>query len=76
MRVSILKGTASGATVYSETHRDTTSANGLFLVEIGACVVVSGSFGAINWGQGPYSIKTETDISGGSNYLLAGIWLL
>ena len=72
MRVSILKGTASGATVYSETHRDTTSANGLVSVEIGAGAAVSGSFGAINWGQGPYFIKTETDISGGSNYLLAG----
>jgi len=72
MRLSILKGTASGTTVYSETHRDTTSANGLVSVEIGAGTVVTGSFASINWGQGPYFIKTETDITDGSNYLLTG----
>ena len=66
MRVSIFKGTASGAMVYLETHRDTTSANGLVLIEIAAGSAVSGSFGAINWGQGPYFIKTETDISVGA----------
>jgi hypothetical protein len=70
MRLSILKGKASGTTVYSETHRDTTSANGLVSVEIGAGSVVTGSFVSINWGQGPYFIKTETDITGGTNYLL------
>jgi hypothetical protein len=72
MQVSILKGTATGSTVYAETHRDTTTVNGLVAIEIGAGIVVSGNFGSINWGQGPYFIKTETDITGGTNYLLAG----
>jgi hypothetical protein len=72
MRVSLLKASATGTIVYSETHRDTTTANGLVTVDIGAGTVVSGSFGSINWGQGPYFIKTETDITGGTNYLLIG----
>ena len=72
MRVSLLKASATGTVIYSETHRDTTTANGLVAIEIGAGTVLSGSFAAINWGQGPYFIKTETDITGGTNYLLAG----
>ena len=72
MRVSLLKSSASGTVVYAETHRDTTTTNGLVTVEIGAGTVVSGSFASVNWGQGPYFIKTETDISGGTNYTLYG----
>ena len=70
MRVSLLKSSASGTVVYTETHRDTTTTNGLVTVEIGAGTVVSGSFASVNWGQGPYFIKTETDITGGTNYQL------
>jgi hypothetical protein len=71
MRVSLLKTSATGNVVYAETHRDTTSANGLVTVEIGVGTVVSGSFASVNWGQGPYFIKTETDITGGTNYTLS-----
>lgn len=70
MSVSLLKSSASGTVVYAETHRDTTTNNGLVTVEIGAGTVVSGSFASVNWGQGPYFIKTETDITGGTNYQL------
>jgi uncharacterized protein (TIGR02145 family) len=72
MRVSIIKGSATGTAVYVETHRDTTTNSGLVTLEIGLGTVVTGSFAAINWGQGPYFIKTESDISGGTNYQLAG----
>ena len=68
MRVSILKNSTTGTVDYSEIHRDTTTANGLITVEIGAGAVVSGSFVSIKWGQGPYFIKIETDINGGTNY--------
>jgi hypothetical protein len=73
MRVSLLKSSASGTVVYTETHRDTTTTNGLVTVEIGAGTVVSGSFASVNWGQGPYFIKTETDVTGGTNYTISGI---
>jgi hypothetical protein len=61
VRVSILQGSSSGTAVYVETHTPTTNANGLDSLFIGAGNLVSGSFTSINWGNGPYFIKTETD---------------
>ncbi len=70
MRVTLLKGSATGTAVYTETHTKTTNASGLLSLEIGGGTVVSGSFASIPWGQGPYFIKTETDVAGGTNYQL------
>jgi uncharacterized protein (TIGR02145 family) len=42
-------------------------------LEIGTGTVLSGSFASINWANGPYLIKTETDPTGGTNYGIAGI---
>src|SRR5690606_9188794 len=55
-----------------ETHNASTNANGLLSLVIGAGTVQSGTFSSIDWGNGPYFIKTETDISGGTNYTLTG----
>jgi hypothetical protein len=71
MRVSILQGTSSGTAVYMETHMPTTNANGLVSLEIGGGTT-SDDFSAIDWGNGPYFIKTETDPSGGTNYSITG----
>jgi len=66
MRLSILQGTNP---VYVETHATTTNANGLVSIEIGNGTFVSGvAFSAIDWSAGVYSIKTETDPTGGTNY--------
>ena len=70
MKISILQGSATGSSVYSETHAATSNSNGLVTIEIGTGNIISGNFGSINWGQGAYFIKTETDITGGSNYTL------
>jgi hypothetical protein len=67
-RVSILQGSATGTAVYVETHTPTTNANGLVSIEIGGGTVVSGTFSTINWANGPYFVKTETDPAGGTNY--------
>lgn len=72
MRVSILQTSASGTAVYTETHQPTTNINGLAAFEIGGGTVVSGNFAAINWANGPYFIKTETDPNGGNNYTITG----
>ena len=72
MQVSILQGSASGTAVYVETHNATTNINGLVSIEIGGGTLVSGSFSTINWGNGPFFIKTETDPAGGSNYAITG----
>ena len=72
MRISLLQGSASGASVYTETQSPTTNANGLVSIEIGGGTVVSGNFANINWANGPYFIKTETDPNGGTNYSITG----
>ena len=72
IKISILKGTITGNTVYVETQNTTTDVNGLVSVEIGGGSSVSGNFAAINWGNDSYFIKTETDPDGGSNYTITG----
>jgi hypothetical protein len=68
MRISILQGSASGATIYTETQTPSTNANGLISIEIGNGT----GFDVIDWSTGPYFIKTETDPAGGTNYSISG----
>ena len=72
MQISILQGSASGTPVYVETHTPFTNANGLVSLEIGTGTPVTGTFAAINWANGPYFIKTETDPTGGTAYTITG----
>lgn len=72
MQISILQGSSSGSAVYVETQSPSTNANGLVSLEIGTGSVVSGTFNTIDWGNGPYFIKTETDPAGGTNYTVSG----
>jgi len=70
MRFSILKGSATGTVVYSETHTQSTNMNGLVTVKIGAGTLVSGSYSTINWGADTYFVKIETDPNGANNYTI------
>jgi hypothetical protein len=72
MRISILQTSSSGTAVYVETQTPTTNANGLASIEIGGGTIVNGNFANINWANGPYFIKTESDPSGGNNYTITG----
>ncbi len=72
MQISILQGSANGTAVYAETQIPTTNTNGLVSIEIGGGTVVSGNFSTIDWANGPYFIKTETDPAGGANYTITG----
>ena len=56
--------------VYSETQTATTNANGLVSLQIGMGTALSGTFAGIDWAAGPYYVKTETDLSGGTNYTI------
>lgn len=73
MRVSILQGSTSGTVLYSETQNLFTNLNGLVSLEIGSGIVVQGNIATINWSNGPFYVKTETDILGGTNYTLVGL---
>jgi len=74
MQISILQGSASGTAVYVETQDLTSNTNGLVSIEIGGitATVVSGDFTTIDWANGPYFIKTETDPTGGTSYTITG----
>jgi hypothetical protein len=72
MRISILQTTSTGTPVYVETQTTSTNANGLANLQIGTGNVVSGTFAGINWANGPYFIKTETDPTGSTSYTITG----
>jgi uncharacterized protein (TIGR02145 family) len=75
MKISLLKGSATGNAVYEETHTSTTNANGLVSITIGGGTKdpSSAAFASIDWANGSYFVKTETDPTGGSNYSLSNV---
>lgn len=72
MRISITHRDMTGPPVYAETHYTNTNVNGIVTVQVGQGGVITGSFSKIDWSQGPYFIKTETDPNGGSDYQIIG----
>jgi len=72
VKISIVEGTITGTIVYAETHTTTTNTNGLFTLETGGGNPTTGTFSAINWANGSHYIKSEIDVTGGTNYALSG----
>ncbi len=71
MQISILKDGPAGTAVYVETHSAISNVNGLVTIEIGTGTT-SDNFLSIDWGNGSYFIKIETDLAGGTNYTITG----
>jgi len=69
IRISIIEGELPGTLVYQEIQTPVTSKYGVLTLEIGG----ESGFDAINWGGVVHFIKTETDLSGGTNYTISGI---
>jgi hypothetical protein len=57
--ITILQGSISGTSVYTETHDSTTNEFGLVNLTIGAGDPTG--FAAIDWNNGPYFVKVEMD---------------
>ena len=72
MKISILKTSAGGTVVYSESQTAMTNINGLVSIQIGAGTPITGTIAGINWAADSYYIKTETDPAGGTSYSIAG----
>ncbi|MBX2897534.1 MAG: hypothetical protein KF763_18990 [Cyclobacteriaceae bacterium] len=70
LRLSVLNGTTP---VYTETFTSQTNSYGMFTVNIGAGAPTLGNFSAIDWTAGSKSLKTEIDVTGGTNYTEVGI---
>jgi uncharacterized protein (TIGR02145 family) len=71
IKISILEGSANGSAVFAEIHAPQTNANGLATLEIGGGTLLSGNFANINWANGPFFVKTETDPNGGNSYTIS-----
>lgn len=73
IKISLLENSENGNAVYVETQNATTNANGLVSIKIGEGKIQSGSFDLIDWGNNSYFIKTQTDLTGGTNYSITGV---
>lgn len=73
VKISILQGSLSGTLVYAEMQTPTTDVNGIISLVIGNGNIISGVFASIDWSNGPYFIKTETDPNGGTEYTINGV---
>ena len=72
LKISILQGSALGASVYSEVFEYVTNEYGIVAVNIGSGVTLQGIFGSINWGSSSYYLQVEIDLDGGDNYTFMG----
>ena len=72
IEISILVGTSSGISVYTETHSLITDAYGVISLLVGSGNVQSGAFNNISWSSNPHFLKVGVDINGGTNYNIVG----
>ena len=72
VRFTIRDSIATGAIKYRETHSVTTTAQGMFSVNVGQGTVVSGTFAGINWATNAKFLQVEMDPAGGSSYIELG----
>ena len=75
LRLSILQGSSTGISEYTETRKVTTNAQGLFTAVIGDTGAIStlGNFTTINWKNTPKFLKIEMDVAAGNNFITVGV---
>lgn len=72
MRLGIYRDSINGTKVYEETQTPKTNDNGLVTLQVGTGTVVAGNFSNIDWSNGPYFLKREIDLNGGTTYNITG----
>lgn len=70
-KFSIIQYSLTGSAVYEESQTITTNINGVATAIIGNGTIALGNINSINWADGPYFIKVETDPSGGTSYSIS-----
>ncbi len=68
VRLTIHDGGTAGTIQYQETQSVTTNSYGLFTLQIGSGLVISGTMNGITWGNGAKYLQVEVDPAGGSSY--------
>ncbi len=72
VRISLVRDGVSGLIDYAERHVVTTSPLGVFDLEIGGGLPISGTFADADWANHPYYLKVDIDPDGGTNYMNLG----
>jgi hypothetical protein len=67
IRASVHEGSATGLSVYQESHASTTNQFGLINLEIGNGTSITGFFSSIAWSTGTKWMEIEADF--GSGYI-------
>jgi uncharacterized protein (TIGR02145 family) len=71
VRLSILKGSSVGPVMYKEIHDLVTSRAGIIDLAIGSGTPLAGDFCLLDWSSGPYYLKSEVDVGGTGNFVIA-----
>lgn len=73
VQVNVRADSNEGTIVYSETHAATTTAAGLFNLEIGFGTPTTGTLDAVDWGSAFHFLEVAVDENGGTNYEPIGL---
>jgi len=68
VRYSIRDSFAAGTVVYQETFTPTTTALGLFNVNVGTGAIILGTFSGVAWAHNAKYMQVEMDPTGGTTY--------
>ncbi len=71
IQLSILEGSESGISVYTETWNVQTNQFGLISLNVGKGITTD-DFSAVSWGTNSYYLQVAVDLSGGTSYTVMG----
>ena len=72
LQLSILDNSATGTSLYTETHTKTTNAQGLYNLVIGQGTPTLGTFSTIKWETNSKFLSVSMDSTGGTTFVLVG----
>ena len=73
LRLSIISGSTTGTTIFSEEFTPTTNEFGLVNIVVGQGSAKVGTYSQISWSSANYYLKVELDASGGSSFTEMGV---
>ncbi len=73
IEVSILQGSETSPSVYSEVFMPSTNVNGLATIEIGGGSNLIGNYNTIDWSKGPFYLQTRVRLPNTKTYSITGI---
>ncbi len=71
-QISIIEGDINNTAIYTEEHQAVTSSYGSVTLEIGRGENPTSDFTDIDWATGSHFVQVAWDLSGGTNYEVAG----